>query len=209
MRKMILVAMMVVVAGFVACGTETVDVSTQTGTEESANVTTESGRIYECDYKTMDKFFSYKTKVSTVLDGKEITISGNAFALVTDPLTVTDPEGNVLGYAGDAYGYIEQDDHGIYVGDSFDINMCGEFAWPGNSYTLKNAEGEVVANAKFNAVNTKGSITDANGNVIAKYYSGIGRNDYTVTIQDNEICSDLSILMIMASYVSDYQADNN
>jgi hypothetical protein len=33
-------------------------------------------------------------------------------------------------------------------------------------------------------------------------------NDYTVTIYDNNICSDMSILMIVASYVSDYMADN-
>ena len=34
-------------------------------------------------------------------------------------------------------------------------------------------------------------------------------NEYTVDIYDNDICSDKAMLMIIASYVSDYHADND
>lgn len=166
---------------------------------------TKTGRVYECDYKSLN----LNTKITTTYDGSEISISGNIFRLLTDPLTVTDSDGNTIGYAGDAYGVIEQDDHGIYVGDNFEINMCGNFDVWGNSYRLKDSEGNIVANADFNMSNTYGSIKDTDGNLIATYSSGICINDYTVTIYDNEICSDMAILMIVASYVSDYKADNS
>ena len=55
--------------------------------------------------------------------------------------------------------------------------------------------------------NTSGSITDTEGNLVATYSSLPFVNDYTVTIYDNNICSDMSVLMIVASYVSDYIAD--
>lgn len=162
-------------------------------------------RIYNCDYKSLN----LNTKVTTVLNGEEISISGNLFRIVTDPLTAKDASGNVIGYAGDVYGFIEQDDHGIYIGNTFDINMCGNFDWWGESYELKNSEGDIVATVEFNASNTKGSIVDTSGNLVASYSSSIFANDYTVSIYENDVCSDLSILMIMASYVSDYKADSS
>ena len=72
----------------------------------------------------------------------------------------------------------------------------------------RDAEGNIVATAEFNATNTGGSIVDAAGNLIAVYSSSLFANDYTVTIYDNNICSDMAILMIIASYISDYKADS-
>ena len=190
MKKMILLIITLIICCLTACG--------NTETEKYS-------RVYECDYKSL----SFNTKITTVLDGEEISITGNIFTLLTDPLTVKDSDSNVLGYAGDAYGIISQDDHGIYIGEEFDINMCGNFDFFGNSYELKDIEGNVIANAKFNGSNTSGSIVDINGNIVAKYSSSLITNDYTVTIYDNDICSDMSILMIMASYVSDYMTDAN
>lgn len=175
------------------------------GNMGSAATNVETGRVYECDYKSLN----INTEITTTYDGSEISISGNIFRLLTDPLTVKDSEGNTLGYAGDAYGVIEQDDHGIYVGENFEINMCGNFDLWGNNYKLKDSEGNIVANAEFNMSNTSGSITDTEGNLVATYSSSLIANDYIVTIYDNDICSDMSILMIMASYVSDYMADSS
>ena len=175
------------------------------GSTTSIGTNTETGRVYECDYKSLN----INTKITTTLDGEEISIVGNIFRLLTDPLTVKDSKGDVLGYAGDAYGIISQDDHGIYVGDSFDINMCGNVDLWGESYKLKDSEGNVVGTVEFNMSNTGGTIKDANGNLIAKYSSALFMNDYTVTIYDNDVCSDMSILMIVASYVSDYKADSS
>lgn len=175
------------------------------GGATNTETTTETGRVYECDYKSLN----INTKITTTLDGEEISIVGNIFRLLTDPLTVKDSKGNVLGYAGDAYGIISQDDHGIYIGDSFDVNMCGNIDLLGESYKLKDSEGNVVGTVEFNMSNTGGNIKDANGNLIAKYSSTLFINDYTVTIYDNDVCSDMSILMIVASYVSDYKADSS
>ena len=73
---------------------------------------------------------------------------------------------------------------------------------------MKSAEGNIVGTVEFNISNTGGSIKDVNGNLIATYSSALFMNDYTVTIYDNDVCSDMSILMIVASYVSDYKADS-
>ena len=173
------------------------------GSTSNTEVNTENAHVYECDYKSLN----INTKITTTLDGEEISIVGNIFRLFTDPLTVKDSKGNILGYAGDVYGIISQDDHGIYIGDSFDINMCGNVDLWGESYKLKDSEGNVVGTVEFNMSNTGGTIKDANGNLIAKYSSALFMNDYTVTIYDNDVCSDMSILMIVASYVSDYMAD--
>ena len=85
--------------------------------------------------------------------------------------------------------------------------MCGNFEIFGQRYELKDGDGKVVATAKFNNSNTGGEIIDSSGNTVATYKSNLGMNDYTVYIYNNEVCSDLSILMIVASYVSDYMYD--
>lgn len=174
------------------------------GSTGYAETKTETGRVYRCDYKSLN----LNTKITTTLNGEEISITGNIFTLFTDPLTVRDSKDNVLGYAGDVYGFISQDDHGIYIGEEFDVNMCGNIDLFGESYKLKDSEGNIVATVEFNMSNTGGSMRDMEGNLIATYSSILFMNDYTVTIYDNDICSDMSILMIMASYVSDYMADN-
>lgn len=162
-----------------------------------------SFNTYKCDYKSM----KMNTKIITNLDGKEISIEGELFSYITDPLTVRDSDGNVLGYAGDSYGYVTQDDHGIYIGTEFDVNMCGKFSIFRNVYHIKNEKEEVVAIAKFNAVDTYGVVYDMENKAIATYSSLPFANDYKVSIYDNDICSDMSILMIMASYKSDVVAD--
>lgn len=194
MKKIVslLIAICIIIS-LTACGSVVVDTSANN----------EEGRTYKCDYKTLN----INTKITTTLNEEEISIAGNIFTLVTDPLTVKDSKGNVLGYAGDVYGFISQDDHGIYIGDEFDVNMCGMVDLFGESYTLKDSNGNVIATAAFNMNSTNGTIKDLNNNLIAEYSSSLFMNDYTVTIYDNNICSDMTILMIVASYVSDYMAD--
>lgn len=189
-KKIFALIMILLFSCLAACGDAT----------DSAN----TGRVYECDYKTL----SLNTKITTTFDGEKISITGNLFTLFTDPLTVKDSKGTVLGYAGDVYGIISQDDHGIYIGETFDVNMCGNVDLWGESYTLKDAEGNIVATIEFNLSNTEGKMVDTEGNIIATYSSAFLMNDYVVTIYDNDVCSDLSILMVMASYVSDYIADS-
>jgi hypothetical protein len=194
MKKILsLLIILCMIVSLVACGSAPI-----------SNVPVNSnGRVYKCDYKTLN----INTKITTALDGEEISIVGNIFTVIIDPLTAKDSKGRVLGYAGDSYGFISQDDHGIYIDNKFDINMCGNIDMFGESYKLKDSNGVVVAAAEFNMYNTGGTIKDLDNNLIAKYSSSYFMNDYTVTIYDNNICSDLAILMIVASYVSDYMAD--
>ena len=85
--------------------------------------------------------------------------------------------------------------------------MCGKFDVFGNTYALKDADGNIVGEVKHNATQTSGEIVDNEGNVIATYKSAIKINDYTVNVYENDMMSDEAVLMIMASFVSDMKYD--
>ena len=162
------------------------------------------GRSYECDYRTL----SLNTHITFKEDGEEYSISGKIFTFLTDPLKLKNENGDVIGYADDSYNFITQDDHSIVVNGKFEVAVKGEFELVGEEYTLLNEKGEIVGRADFNGWCTCGAVYDKNDEVIAVYSKSPLFNDYTVTIYDNDLCSDKAILMIIASYVSDYHADN-
>lgn len=161
---------------------------------------------YECDYKVM----SLRTNIATTDSvGRNVTIEGNILALFEDPLAMKDSSGNIICYAGDAYNFITQNNHGIYKDDEFLFNVDGEFKILADSYTVYDANGNEIAFVRFNMHDTVGKMYDANNTLIAQYNSGMFRKDYTVTIfEANEFDED-AIQMIFASYVSDKEADSN
>lgn len=163
------------------------------------------GRTYECDYYT----FSLNTHITFEEDGEEYSISGKIFTFLTDPLKLKNENGDVIGYADDSYNFITQDDHSIVVNGKFEVAVKGEFEFIGEEYTLLNEKGEIVGRADFNGWCTSGAVYNKNDEVIAVYSKSPLMNDYTVTIYDNDLCSDKAILMIIASYVSDYHADSS
>lgn len=167
-------------------------------------VNNDSGRIYYCDYHTI----SFRTKITYTKDNDNYEITGNFITFLTDPLKLS-KNGTVIGRADDSYNIITQDDHAIIINDKFEIDVAGNFEIFGNSYELYDADGNKVGSASFNTFCTDGSIKDIDGNIVAKYRKDIMLNDYNVTIYDNTLCSDEAILMIIASYVSDYHADDN
>ena len=175
------------------------------GSGSSGKSTGANGRKYECDYHTI----SLNTEISTQIDGVEVTISGNLFKFITDPLKMTDPSGNVLATADDSYNIISQDDHSIVVDGEFEVCIAGNVDIIGESYDLYDRNGNKVGYADFSAFGYSGGIYDVNGNVAAEYSRAFAMNDYTVTVYDNDICSDKAMLMLVASYVSDYHYDNN
>lgn len=175
---------------------------TSCGYELSDN---KNSRTYDCDYHT----FSLNTVISTTVDNKEVEISGNILTFIEDPLVMTDSNNNVIAKADDSYKLIGQDDHAIMVNNKFEIAIHGNFEVFGNSYDLHNEKGEKVGYAEFNQFNTSGAIYDSKDNIIATFDRTPLFNDYTVTIADNNLCSDTGILMLIASYVSDYHADSN
>ena len=164
-----------------------------------------TARTYECDYHTL----SWKTHISFEMDGEQYDITVDLFRIVTDPLTLKNSKGEVVGTADDSYHLINQDDHCIIIDGQFEVAITGNFEVFGESYELYDENQNKVGHTEFSELGTSGGIIDANGNTIAVYSKNIMFNDYTVTIYDNDVCSDKAILMIVASYVSDYQADNN
>ena len=165
----------------------------------------DSKRTYNCDYHT----FSLNTCISFEMDGETYKITGNIFRIVTDPLQLKDSKGNVVGYASDDYHVVSQDDHAIIIDGKFEVAIEGNFEILGNSYDIYGDDDVKLGKAEFNELCTSGAILDNEGHAVAIYSKSLLLNDYTVDIYDNDICSDKAMLMIIASYVSDYHADNN
>lgn len=164
----------------------------------------ESGRTYACDYKTL----SLNTDISFEMDGDTYHIKGNILRFLTDPLTMYDSNGNVFGCADDTYHIVNQDDHTVVVNGKTEVIVIGDFKLLGNRYELFGQNGEQVGTAEFDTFCLNGTIKDVKGNIVATYKKPFILNDYEVTIYDNDMCSDAGILMVVASYVSDYHADN-
>lgn len=161
-----------------------------------------TARTYNCDYHTV----SISTCISFEKDGSEYEITGNLFKVVTDPLQLS-KDGTVIGKADDSYKLIGQDDHAIVINGKFEVDVYGNFELLGNSYELRDINGDKIGSASFGEMHLDGTVYDAAGEVIAEYSKLPLINDYDVTIYDNDVCSDEAILMIVASYVSDYHAD--
>lgn len=171
-----------------------------TGNKKDIGTCTE----YQCDVKNL--------RLSTTIEiDKEnedfASIKGNIFALFTDPLTMYDLEDNKIGYAGDAYHFITQDSHSIYVDDELSVEMVGLFKIFGESYDIYNKAEEKIANLTFNTFNTYGEMYDVDGNLIADFNSKLFMNDFEVRITDKCNLDEKTVLMIFCSYYSDQSAD--
>lgn len=160
-----------------------------------------NGRIYECDYHT----FSFNTKITTTINDKEVSITGDILTFIEDPLKMED-DTNIIAKADDSYNFIGQDDHAITVNGKYEITIHGNFKILGEKYDLYKKDTK-VGYAEFNTTHTSGAIYEGN-KVVAVYSKPFILNDYDVTIYDNTLCSDEAILMIVASYVSDYHYDD-
>ena len=160
-------------------------------------------KTFDCDVKII----SLNTNISVSSDNQEVfTISGNVFKIVTDPLKLYDTTGKKIASAGDEYHLISQDSHFI-VTDTEKIEMVGNFNLLGDSYDIY-VDGEKVAHAKFNFLNTYGTLTDADGNLMADYTSRMYFKDYSVQVTEHNFFSDEALNLIFASYFSDQEADS-
>lgn len=169
----------------------------------------ENSTVYDCDYHALD-FLRTTIEVKDSEGNDYATIqSEHVKVLVVDPLVMRNTQNEVIGEAGDKYDFIEQDSHAISIKDEFYIQMSGDFKVFGDLYYLYDANGEKIGEADFNNWGTNGVIKDTTGKTIAEYNSGWLRKDYTVTISnDTDIDTD-AILLVFASYASDYAYDND
>lgn len=195
MRRIILIGAIGIIICFVI-------VSLFTGNQKDIGECTN----YVCDVKN----FQLATTIEISKEGDKFAkVKGDIFKFVTDPLTMYDMNDSKIAYAGDSYHLIAQDSHSIYVDDEVTIEMVGLVDLFGETYDIYNKEGEKIAKAKFNAVNTYGEIYDMDDNLIADYTSNIIFKDFDVRIVNSSILDERSVLMIFCSYYSDQAADNN
>lgn len=161
---------------------------------------------YFCNRKPFS--LDMKVKIEN-MDGKELyTIDGEVFSAYEDDLKMTNTSGQTVLNTNDKYNFISQNQHDIYRSDEL-IYVCdGKIKWFADSYDVFNKDGDKIAYIKFNMWDTKGTMVDMDGNVIAKYNSAWSRYDYIVSIYENCPIDDESILMIFASYVSDVRSDS-
>lgn len=161
---------------------------------------------YKCDVKN----FRIATTIQINKDGKKFgEVKGNIFTIVTDPLTLYDTEETKIGYAGDAYHFISQDSHVIYINDTFSVEMVGLVDLLGESYKIYDNDKKLVAEVSFNMLNTSGEMYDAEGQLIADYQSKVFANDFEVRISDSCSLDPNAVLLIFASYYSDQAYDNS
>lgn len=160
---------------------------------------------YNCDVKNL----RFATTIEIKQDGEKIgTVSGNIFTFVTDPLTLSDSDGNKLAYAGDDYHFFAQDSHSIYVNEGLEAEMVGLVKWFGEAYDIYDSNQTKIAKVTFNFMDTAGEMYDENGKLIATYGAWPFMNDYTVKISEDCKIDDDAVLMIFASYYSDRAADS-
>lgn len=160
---------------------------------------------YFCDVKN----FEFATTIEISKGNEKIAkVAGNVFTFATDPLTMYDLGGNKLSYAGDAYHFIAQDSHSIYVKNKYVMEMVGKVDALGETYDIYNFDKEKVAHAEFNESNTYGSIYDSDNKLIAEYTSNYVHNDFKVRISEHAKYDHKAILMIFCSYYSDQEADS-
>lgn len=161
---------------------------------------------YDCDVKN----FRLSTDIHISSNDSKIgNVSGNIFRFVEDPLTMKDSDGNKMAYAGDDYHFIAQDSHSIVVGDTVSAEMVGLTRLFGNAYDIYDTEGNKIAYATFNSMNTAGELYDADGKLIATYGSFVFFNDFTIKISEECEIDPTTVLMIFCSYYSDQAYDNS
>ncbi|OUM68727.1 hypothetical protein PIROE2DRAFT_57934 [Piromyces sp. E2] len=166
--------------------------------------------IYKCDYIS----FALNTKIKIYNDTEDdllYAVEGNILKWTTDPLTLYDEKQNhkKIMYAGDSLNFFSQDSHSIQSLPKKEslCEMEGKFSFSGNSYKLY-INNTYTGDATFNSHSTHGEVKTKTGDLIADFYrKNIFVKDYTVQIKENNIFSDETLLMIFASFVSDYTAD--
>ncbi len=159
---------------------------------------------YNCDVKN----FRLSTTINISKENENFCkVKGNILKFITDPLTMYDLNNKKIAYAGDAYHFITQDSHAVYVNNEASIEMVGLFKLFGEAYDIYDENQNKVAKVTFNWFNTNGKMYDMEGNLIADYNSKFLFKDFDVRISEKCDLNEKAVLMIFCSYYSDQAAD--
>ncbi len=162
--------------------------------------------LYECDVKVI----ALSTKIEMKKEGNQIgTIKGKVIRLVTDPLILYNNSETQIGYASDSYQFIGQDNHSIYVNNEFVCDMVGEWKLFGEQYKLYDSQRNYLGELKVSPFNLLGGLFDQNGEMVAMYSSPFWRKDYKVQIYEGCTFDEYSVMLMFASYYSDYEYDSS
>ena len=161
---------------------------------------------YFCNRKWLS--FDMNVKVEDMDGNCKYTIDGEVFAAYEDDLAMKNSNGDIVRKTNDQFNFISQNQHDIYQGDELLYVCDGKIKWFADSYDVFDKDGKKISYVDFNMWDTKGTMKDMDGNIIAKYNSSMFRKDYIVSIYDGCQIDDESVLMIFASYVSDVRSDS-
>jgi uncharacterized protein YxjI len=171
------------------------------------NAATDADRQYFCDYQNLSLHMRVAIDDG---NGKKYNIDGELFAAYEDDLAMADADGNLVRHTNDVYNFVSQNEHMVYDQANNLLYRCdGKIKIFADSYDVYDAAGNHIAYVKFNVFDSKGTMTDVDGHVIARYDSAWSRRDYVVSIYDECEIDDESVLMIFASYVSDLRSDSS
>ncbi len=161
---------------------------------------------YHCDGKVLTL---RNTEIEISKDSKHYAkIQGDIIRFVVEPLKMYNSESEIIAYADDTYHFIAQDSHAVFVGEKFQFEVVGLVDFLGEKYEIYDEEGNQIGVVDFNSIDTEGEFYDMEGTLLADYTSRMGGLDYTVRITENCTLNHDAILLLMASYYSDKQADS-
>lgn len=137
--------------------------------------------------------------------------STSVWEMVTDQLDLYDSNDNLIGRASDSYNFLSQDDHQISVNGLPTIYMNGEFTFWGNqNYSILNVNYKEIGTLASNIFNTSATLKDRNGTEVAIFKRGLFSPHYIVEIvNSSNYFTTEQILLLFASYYSDYTADES
>lgn len=161
---------------------------------------------YFCDVKFMS--LRLKIDVQDMEENHLYDIEGELESDLDDDLVMKNASQEIVCTVDDQYNLITQNNHLIYKNGELQYSCNGKVKLLADSYDIYNAENTKIAQVKFNILDTKGVMTNMEGEKIAEYSSSAFNKDYVVSIYEECPLDQESVLMIFASYVSDSKADS-
>lgn len=188
------------------CAIEGVTVAIKAGFNVDNPVAT-----YCCD---VDWFLKIKTIIKVNGPSVNGVVKGNfaygLFKKVHDPLEFYDLDGRQIAKASDEYHLITQDDHCIIDSEGNVMAvMEGQFQLFGEKYKIYDEEGIYIGYLKVGITSTYGGLYDVNDCLVATYKSHFCFKDFELVIDEDAPLSDEAIILLFASYYSDFDADSS
>ncbi|KAG4094739.1 hypothetical protein H8356DRAFT_508255 [Neocallimastix lanati (nom. inval.)] len=167
---------------------------------------------YRCNFINFS--LNSKVQVYSVTPKEELLyiIEAGTLKAFVNPLKLYDERQNhkEIMYTDDKNKYLSKNNHIIQSKITNEIlcDMEGNHQLIGDTYDLYVNDTQ-VGTAKFDFDCRQGEVKTMSGDLIAEYSKGHLNKDYTVRVKENNIFTDETLLMIIASYIGDYIQEHN